>query len=88
MRLQAASIAFKIIMTTADSFPIAPFETPAMGLITRPVQGEIPGRIRYGGTTWFAQPYINGLGLTFGEGEMTLILARKGNTMLIMPMTE
>ncbi|MEO1295292.1 MAG: NfeD family protein [Cyanobacteria bacterium J06636_16] len=72
-------------MKTNDSFPIEPFDKPVMGTISRPANGKISSRIRYGGTTWFARPYINGLELTLAEGDMAFILARQGNTLLIMP---
>ena len=71
-----------------SSLPIEPFDTPAIGLITHPVKGGIPGRIRYGGTTWFARPYVSGLELTLAKGDIAYILARQGNTLLIMPPTE
>lgn len=53
------------------------------GLIDRPVQnGEQRGRIRYDGTTWFARPYQTGL--TFSVGQSVSIVARQGNTLLIV----
>ena len=64
--------------------PIMPFKVPAMGLIDRPVQSDDQrGRIRYDGTTWFARPYRTGL--TFAVGQSVSIMARQGNTLLVLP---
>ncbi|MEO1300387.1 MAG: NfeD family protein [Cyanobacteria bacterium J06636_16] len=65
--------------------PIEHFDVAVPGVIDRAFKGNTPGRIRYSGTTWFARPYINGLDLPLAEGDKALILARQGNTLLIMP---
>ncbi|MDA0269126.1 MAG: NfeD family protein [Cyanobacteria bacterium] len=75
-------------MHFTQSLPIEPFQTPALGLIDRAVEGDVRGRIRYGGTIWFARPHIPGLGLTFAIGDAVTIIARQGNTLLIAPTSD
>ncbi|MEO0537236.1 MAG: NfeD family protein [Cyanobacteria bacterium P01_A01_bin.123] len=73
-------------MSRNPIFPVTPFKVPAMGLIDRPVQSDGQrGRIRYDGTTWFAQSYR--VGLTFSIGQSVSIVARQGNTLLVLPST-
>jgi membrane protein implicated in regulation of membrane protease activity len=64
------------------------FKRPVFGVIDEAVEGDRPGRIRYGGTCWFARPYIADLGLTFAIGQPVQILGRQGNTLLILPSSE
>lgn len=72
-------------MNPLESLSINSFDTPASGLVDKAVVGDVPGRIRYNGTTWFARPHPSQLNLTFAEGERVLILGRQGNTLLICP---
>lgn len=64
------------------------FLPSAVGVIDEAVEGDCRGRIRYGGTCWFARPYITDLGLTFAIGQLVQILGRQGNTLLILPSSE
>lgn len=70
------------------SLPIRVFSKPDIGLLEVEIQGDKRGRIRYGGTIWFAQPFILGLDIYFPVGQLVVIYARQGNTMLILPSTE
>lgn len=72
-------------MRVTDSLPIKHFKKNTFGLVDQAIRGDIPGRIRYDGTIWFARPYAPGLDLTFCEGESVEIHARQGNTLLILP---
>lgn len=68
--------------------PIECFPPSAVGVIDEVVAGDRRGRIRYGGTIWFARPCTPDLGLTFGVGQPVQILGRQGNTLLILPSCE
>ncbi|MBD2109304.1 NfeD family protein [Nodosilinea sp. FACHB-13] len=68
--------------------PIEWFPSSAVGVIDEAVEGDCPGRIRYGGTHWFARSYTADLGLTFVVGQPVQILGRQGNTLLILPSSE
>jgi membrane protein implicated in regulation of membrane protease activity len=74
-------------MKISGSRVVIHFETPVFGYIDQPVKGDKPGRIRFEGTIWFARPYANGSGIGFSEEERVLIVARQGNTLLILPST-
>lgn len=72
-------------MSPFEPSPIKHFAVAVSGVVDKAVKSNAPGRIRYGNTTWFARPYPNTSNLTFAAGDQVLILARQGNTLLIVP---
>ena len=65
--------------------PIKRFDKLASGVIDEAVEGDTRGRIRCFATFWFALPYPGFLNLTFSKGDKVLVVARQGNTLLILP---
>lgn len=60
------------------------FPNPLLGKVTMTIAPNRRGRVECGATTWSAEFYRSGYTSSILPGESVMVLARRGNTLLIM----